>query len=297
MGLFSKYEKVGPGVSKNPDAKAPIFKFFELYGSHFSKLIILNLILLLSLLPFCLIFLVEYLGLEGTAFNVVFYGAFALLAAFIGPALCGFMKILRNISCERPVFIWHDYWKAFKANFKQGIVMGFIDSVFIIAISFAFPVYFSLAEQSNVFYIPFAVCLIVSLIFLMMHFYIYLLIVSTNLSLWKIIKNSFLLTAIDVKISFINLAVTVLLVLAIAMFWPYTSFVFVVIPSFLGLMYAFNCFPIIRKYVIQPYYDERGEENPEFAYKDTEGEAVFVDTPETEIPQEQPKQSKKRSIK
>ena len=62
-------------------------------------------------------------------------------------------------------------------------------------------------------------------------------------------------------------------------------------------MYAFNCFPIIRKYVIQPYYDERGEENPEFAYRDTEDEAVFVDTPETEIPQEAPKSSKKKNIR
>lgn len=297
MGLFSNYEKLGKGVSKNPDAKAPLFKFFELYSSHFSKLIILNFMLILSLLPFCLVFLVEYLNLSGLAFNIVFYSAFAILASLLGPALCGFMKILRNISCERPVFLWHDYWKAFKDNFKQGIIMGFIDAVFIIAVSFAFPMYFNMAAQSSFFYIPFAVCLVCSLIFLMMHFYIYLLIASTTLDLWKIIKNSFFLTAIDVKVSFINLVVTVILVLALAMFWPYTSFLFILLPSFLGLIYAFNCFPVIRKYVIQPYYDALGEENPEFAYKDTEGEAVFVDTPETEVPQEQPKRTKKRHIK
>lgn len=297
MGLFSGYEKVGPGISKNPDAKAPIFKFFELYGSHFSKLIMLNFILIISLLPFLLVFFIEYLNLSDTAFNVVFYTAFVVFASLIGPSLCGFMKILRNISSERPVFLWHDYWKAFKANFKQGIIMGFIDAVFAVAVSFAFPMYFNMAEQNNMFYIPFIICLVCAVIFLMMHFYIYLLIVSTNLDLWKIIKNSFLLTAIDVKTSFTNLIVTVLIVLAIIVFWPYTSFLFIIVPSFLGLMYAFNCFPIIRKYVIQPYYDERGEENPEFAYRDTEDEAVFVDTPETEIPQEAPKSSKKKNIR
>lgn len=297
MGLFSNYEKLGKGVSKNPDAKAPIFKFFELYISHFSKLIILNFILLLTLLPFCLVFLVEYLNLSGMAFNIVFYCAFAILASLIGPALCGFMKILRNIASERPVFLWHDYWKAFKENFKQGIIMGFVDAVFVIAVSFAFPMYFNMAAENNMFYIPFAICLVCSLIFLMMHFYIYLLIASTTLDLWRIIKNSFLLTAIDVKVSFINLVVTVILVLAVAMFWPYTSFIFILLPSFLGLMYAFNCFPVIRKYVIQPYYDEKGESNPEFSYKETEGEAVFVDTPETEVPQEKPKHQRRRSIK
>ncbi len=297
MGLFSRYDSVGPGVSKNPDAKAPIFKFFELYGSHFSKLIMLNFILILSLLPFCLVFLVEYLNLSDTAFNFIFYAAFVVLASLIGPALCGFMKILRNIASERPVFLWHDYWKTFRENFKQGIVMGLIDAVFVVAVSFAFPLYLTMAEQNNMFYIPFIICLVCAVIFLMMHFYIYLLIVSTNLGLWKIIKNSFLLTAIDVKTSFINLIVSVLVVLATMVFWPYTSFLFIIIPSFLGLMYAFNCFPVIRKYVIQPYYDERGEENPEFAYRDNEEEAVFVDTPETEFPQEAPKPSKKKHIR
>ena len=150
MGLFSNYEKLGPGVSKNPDAKAPLFKFLELYGSHFSKLIILNFILILSLVPFCLVLLVEYLNLSDKAFGVVFYILFALLASLLGPALCGFMKILRNIATERPVFIWHDYWKAFKDNFKQGIIMGLIDAVFVIAVSFAFPMYFKMAEQKDV---------------------------------------------------------------------------------------------------------------------------------------------------
>ena len=81
--------------------------------------------------------------------------------------------------------------------------------------------------------------------------------------------------------------------------WPMSSFAVVVIPSLLGLIYAFNNFPAIRKYVIQPYYDERGEENPEFAYRNTEGEALFVDTPETEEPPKpQPKErNKKRTIK
>ena len=35
MGLFSKYDKVGPGVSKNPDEKLPVFRFFGIFFSHF----------------------------------------------------------------------------------------------------------------------------------------------------------------------------------------------------------------------------------------------------------------------
>lgn len=297
MGLFSSnYDKVGPGVPKNPNAKAPVFKFFEIYFNHFSKLVILNLLFIVALLPFALVFLVEYLNLSETAYTVVFYVVFCLLGSAIGPACCGMMKICRNISSERPVFLWHDFWKAVKSNLKQGLVMGLVDSVAVVLMSFAFPIYFSMAEQNSVFYVPFIICLVCTFVFVMMHFYIYLFIVSTNLTLWQILKNSFYLTAIEIKTSIVNLLITAFALLVVVMLWPYTSFLLVVVPSLLGLIYAFNNFPAIRKYVIQPYYDARGEKNPEFAYMDNSEDSLFTDTPETEeppVPQKTPKNRKK----
>ncbi len=283
MGLFSNnYDKVGPGISKNPNEKAPFFKFFEIYFSHFSKLIILNLLFIIALLPFALIFLIEYLNLGEVAYTYVFWILLTLLGSVVGPAMCGMMRICRNIATERPTFIWHDFWKAVKSNLKQGLIMGFIDSVVVVLMSFAIPLYFNMAEQNTFFYVPFLICLVCAFIFVMMHFYIYLFIVSTNLSLWKIFKNSFYLTAIELKTSIANLLISVLVVLLIVLMWPYSSIAVILVPSLLGLLYAFNNFPAIRKYVIQPYYDARGEQNPEFAYMNTEEEAVFTDTPETE---------------
>lgn len=294
--MFSNYEKVGKGVSKNPEDKLPIFKFMDIYFSHFSKLILLNFMFVIALLPFAMIMLVESLagGSESWLYYILFYAVFILLGAFVGPAVCGFTKIVRNISCQRPVFLWHDFWKAFASNFKQGAIMGMIDMAFVAAISAAIPLYYSMSIHNSVFYVPFAICLICSVLFLMMHFYIYLLIISTNLSIWKILKNSFFLTAIAPKESVINLVVTVIVVLLMVTLFPYSAFLLVVVPSFLGLVYAFNCFPMIRKHVIQPWYDQRGEQNPEFA-QPAEGEAVFTDTPETEIPPEKPKTSRKRN--
>ncbi len=293
MGLFSNnYDKVGPGISKNPNEKAPFFKFFEIYFSHFSKMIILNLLFIIALLPFALIFLVENLGLDDMKSTIVFYVAFCILGSVIGPAMCGVMRICRNIATERPVFIWHDFWKAVKTNLKQGLIMGLIDSTTIVLMSFAIPMYFDMAEQNSLFYVPFLICLVCAFIFVMMHFYIYLFIVSTTLSLWKILKNSFYLTAIEIKTSIANFLITVLLFLIVYLMWPYSSFAVILIPSLLGLLYAFNNFPAIRKYVIQPYYDARGEQNPEFAYLNTEEESVFTDTPETEEPPVQEKKPK-----
>jgi len=48
---------------------------------------------------------------------------------------------------------------------------------------------------------------------------------------------------------------------------------------------CFNCYPVIRKHVIQPYYDQRGESNPEFAYKDADpDEKLFEDRAAEETP-------------
>ena len=246
--------------------------------NHLSKLIALNFIFLLALLPFAGIMFVEYLGVG----NIGYYVIFVLLGAFVGPALCGFMKVLRNISCRRPVFIWSDFWKAFRSNFKQGAVMGMIDMFFIVAMSFAIPLYWSFAAENSFFNIPFIICIVTAFIFIMMHFYIYLMIVSTTLNLCVI-----------------NLITTVVIVAAAILLFPWSVILLLIVPSFLGLLYAFNCFPAIRNRVIKPYYDERGEEMPDISYTqpDDNDEAVFVDTPETEIPQEPPKKTKKKRIR
>ncbi len=304
MGMFSNsYDRVGPGISKNPQDKLPVFRFFEIYFSHFSKLIVLNFFFIISLLPFLLVIYVEnIIQNKQPIFTVLYLVAFAILGSVIGPASCGFMKVLRNISCRRPVFLWHDYIKAVKSNFKQGVLMGLIDMVFVILMSYALPLYFDFSAENSMFYIPFGICLITSVLFLLMHSYIYLLIVSTNLRLWKILKNSFFLISIDVKTSCINLVVTVisiaLSILFSYMFIPITGLFIIVLPSFLGLLYAFNCFPNIRKYVIKPWYEARGEKVPEVGeISDIDAETLFTDTPETEEPQQTTKSRKGKRIK
>lgn len=60
---------------------------------------------------------------------------------------------------------------------------------------------------------------------------------------------------------------------------------------------AFNCYPVIRKYVIQPYYDSRGEDNPEFDYlKTKEDEAVFEDNPQIETVHEKKETGRKGKV-
>ena len=267
MKLFGGYDKPGRGVAKAPVEKRGWVKCLEVYGRRIWQLMGLNLMFIISIIP----------------------------VVTIGPAIAAMTKVCRNWSQERNAFLWADYWEAFKKNFKQSFVMGLIDLLFLVGFSVAIPSYSEWAKNSQMMYIPFIICLSCSIVFFMMHFYIYLMIVSTNLSLRKIIKNAFLLVSLGIKGSLWTLLIWVLiffslfiiypLSLPIMLFWPF---------SFLCFVGAFNCYPIVRKYVIQPYYDQRGEDNPEFDYLKTEEEAVFEDRGvEEPVKQEEEKPKKK----
>ena len=67
---------------------------------------------------------------------------------------------------------------------------------------------------------------------------------------------------------------------------PYSLFILPFWPlSFICFVTCFNCYPVIRKHVIQPYYDQRGESNPEFAYKNADpDEQLFEDRAAEETP-------------
>lgn len=251
MGLFGNYENAGPGIPKSEIEKKGFFKFWEIYMRKFWNLILLNLIFLLFCLP----------------------------VVTIGPAVAGITKITRNYTQERPIFLWHEFIKTFKSCFKQSFVMGLIDILFVVCAFVGIPFYSAMAQENSIFYIPFILTLSMIFIFIMMHFYIYLMIVSTNLSLGKIVKNSFILVSLGLKQSIFTLLSIFFVVGLLFLFLPYSSFLMPFIPfSLIALIVSFNCFPVIRKYVIQPYYEQRGEESPEFDFKKPNSEeAVFED--------------------
>ena len=62
--------------------------------------------------------------------------------------------------------------------------------------------------------------------------------------------------------------------------------------SWLGLVITFQSYPVIQKYIINPYYEQRGEVNPELAQTVTdEEETVFEDRGGEEKPIEPAKKS------
>lgn len=274
LGMYD-YEKAGSGVAKDGPQKKRIVIFFEIFLRKFWKLISLNMLFVLFCLPI----------------------------VTIGPAICGASKVLRNYSQERHSFIYHDFIGAFKRNFGKSFFMGLIDLIAIVSVVSGCYVYPAMAKayNNNLLYIPLSIVMAIGMVLIIMNFYSYLMIVTTDISFKNILKNSFFLTFIAVKTNiitfFIVMAITIIFAALIYMF-PLIMLVLLFFPfTIIGLIVSFNCYPVIRKYVIDPYYEEKGEESPEFAYlKKNEGEeAVFNDMGGKEAPIVKDKQKKKQS--
>ena len=300
MGLFgSNYERAGSGIAKNAPKKKGFFRFFEIFGRKFWKLFELNLLYFLSFLP-VIGAVVLALALDSQLGIILAAACLVLFAVIIGPATAAHTKILKNFVMEKPTFLVHDFFKAFRSEFKYSCIIGVLDCLLACCISAAFYVYPKLIEQSGskVYYIFFAITLSIALI---MNFYIFPMLVSTNLSLKNVLKNSLALSVVALKTNIITtliLAAVIAVYVLVFMFVniKYSMILLFLLPfmpaSWLGLVITFQSYPIIQKYIINPYYEQRGEVNPELAQVSaSEEETVFEDMGGKEKPIEPPKKA------
>lgn len=276
------YEKAGRGVSKNAPKKKSFFAFFELYFRYWWRLVKLNLLTFIFCIP----------------------------VVTIGPALAGMTRVLRNYTLDKSAFIFHDFWKGFSQNWKQSLPIGLLDALFTVSAITAFQVYPQMADaavaagRSGTIYTVLCVLSIsFALTLLMMNFYIMPMIIATNLSLKDIIKNSFYLTCVCLKKNIVTLLIVALVVVMFVLFvFTGSASGLILIPiwaiSFTGFVIMYNSYPMIQKYVINPYYEERGMDNPEYDYlKPLSAEdSVFTDMGGQEAPIEGKKKKKGKII-
>ena len=297
MGLFGNYDTPGRGVLKTPHEKRPFFKFWEVYFRHMWQLMGLNFIYFLFIVPiFVMLVMITETG------NMKWL-LLMLISGIMGPASAAMTRVVRNYSQERPTFMLHDFRKAFKLNLKQGLIMGYIDTIAIVSFIVGVPLYSTMAQKNSIMYVPYVLSLSCMLVFFMMHFYIYPMMCSTNLTMKQILRNALFLVPIGLKKTLYTLVSSLIIILfsylllvlpstmpaglTLAVFFPFTFVTFIA---------CFNCYPVIRKHVIQPYYDKLGEQNPEDA-TDNEEEALFEDKAAEEEAVPVQKKQRKKTIK
>lgn len=249
MGLFYNNNVAGSGVSKNGPQKKPFFRYWELFTNKFWTFFKINLV----------------------------YFLFCIPIVTFGPATAAMTALMRNICLERPQFIFHDFWQQFKKNFKQSFIIGMLD-IFVIGVSILTFWYYSVQpEMSSGAKVLYALAIAAQVLFVMMNFYIYPQIVALNLGLGGIIRNSVILVFVNLWGELITLAAFAGYIVLLMFFHIYVLTLAPLVPfAWLAFTSVFCCYPAIQKYIINPYYEQRGERNPELPEEDDDG-AVFED--------------------
>ena len=194
-----------------------------------------------------------------------FFGYLALLIVFTnGLSNVGATYVLRSFVRSEPVFMTSDFFGTIKKNFRQGLILGLLDALFIFVLSYGSLMYFINSGTYMVSVMLFAE-LLIFLVYLTMRFYMYLLLVTFNLSIFKILKNSFIFAIVGFKrnfVSWLGIFIIVFINVCILMVVPMFGVILPLLITVMLLMYvsAFAAYPVIKKYMIDPYYDVESSE-------------------------------------
>ncbi|MBQ1519756.1 MAG: DUF624 domain-containing protein [Ruminococcus sp.] len=307
MGLFFKnYDDAGPGISKNEPKKKGAARFFDLFGRKFWSLMWLNIHYFLAFIPLFLMIPVLYYLSDHTVQLILTLLLAVVFAVIIGPATAGMMRVLRLFFIEKHSFISRDFFVGVRKNFKKAAIIGALDCLILLSAYASSNVYPVLAMQySKLFYLPMVLTFSIFLIVFMMNFYIFLMLTATDLPLKDLLKNSFTLSISSPKrnltVAAVFIAVMSFMAVLLLKAFPLFTLLLPIFPAaFLGFVVTFICYPMIQKYIIDPYYTDKGMVNPEYLTEsDDDGEEpIFEDMGGKEAPIEKRKKSKgKVSVK
>ena len=210
---FYNIQKPGKGVEKRE--YTPRFAlFWELLSRKAWLMVKANIVYLLtSILALVFIwfgFTVIARGEYATLKGAVFLTAATLYLSVIGIGFImpGLTFLSRYFARQRHVWVFSDFFEQIVTNFKKGCILFLVDSLIIYLSTVAFTLYGELALNNTVMLIPLGFMAICLLIYFMMHFYMYPIMVTFDLDMKYILKDSLLLTLAHLPL---NLFITVII--------------------------------------------------------------------------------------
>lgn len=196
-----------------------------------------------------------------TTLTYILMGMGLLVLFTFGPVNVGTTYLLRSMVREEALFLWNDFWYAIKRNLKQALIFGVMDLAIMALLGYDF-IYFYLNMNggmaiSIMFFLTFSMIIV----YAMMRMYIYLMMITFDLSIFKLLKNALFFTILGIKRNIMAL-LGVLLILALeyvllVVFMPLAAILpFILTFSVGGLCCAYAAYPKIKEIMIDPYYKE-----------------------------------------
>lgn len=305
MAKLFDVTKEGKGVTKEQVNKRKGFMLFlDIYFRRFWKLVLLNLIYMIVSIPaifisykfvqYALIFYMQLAGIspENTEALRAAIRLTPILTAIIiqfcgaGPATAGLNHILRKYINDKHAWIWADFVRGMKENWKQALGIYLINMAYTVFAVGSFLFYRYLMPDMQILSV---VIFTVSLVFLMMQMYTYQLMVGFRLTLKELYKNSAILTIIklptNIGVAFISVMLLYFMC-SLAMSVPPSMLMFTFIITMLvffssvTLAQMFMTRKFIQKYLIDDIKkDSEKKKSSEYDIedKDEEFEEIYED--------------------
>jgi len=223
--------------------------------------------------PFVSSFRADYLN---TPAVYVFLAISALFIITFGLSNTGAAYIIRGYTRGDPIFLISDFFGCIKRNLGQALIIGVIDIAFAVLLIWDFTFWMSQPGFINGVFMY--VALFMCVLYFIMRFYVYTIMITFKLSVFKILKDAILLSILGIKRNF--LAVLGILVLSFISFefFALLPSIGIVLPLIITLsvgmfISGYASYPVIKKYMIDPFYADNSDED-EIGDDD---EPVFVD--------------------
>ncbi|MBQ8175305.1 MAG: DUF624 domain-containing protein [Clostridia bacterium] len=211
---------------------------------------------------------IEGVQYEASAMTTTTYVLFALSALVIftfGIVNVGTTYILRNMVKGDPVFIFSDFAYAVRRNWKQALPFGILDAILLFLIPF--DIVYLLSTPSGIFGgIMLGITVVFALLYFWMRFYIYIQMVTFDLSIKKILKNSLIFALVGFKrniMATLGIVILVAINLALAIgFYGVLSAAAILFPVVLlfsngAFMSTYAAYFKIKEIMIDPYEAEK----------------------------------------
>ncbi len=210
-----------------------------------------------------------------STWSYVLLGIGLLTLVTFGVSTAAMTYIHRNFIRREPVDLAEDFFHCVKRNFKQSFLLGLIDFGILFVIAFDLVSYFY-SNQSFVHLMLMYLTFFLSILYLLMRPYMYLMCVTFDLKITKILKNSCILTVSGLlRNLFCSFCALLVLILNVVVFGFIPSLgvgmLFIFTLSIAWFFQVYGAWPVIKKHMIDPFYEEKTEaeaENEETVFTD-----------------------------
>ena len=290
MSLFRPYVyKPRPDLPENAPVKNGLFHFLELFFRKFWRFLSTNLWYFLITLPMLIyifyllngifadklallgddVVLLAGVGFLASVFSFVprfLYTPLLIISILLyGPITMGVTYIFRNFAREEHAWA-SDLWSRAWSNVRQGLVFGLLDIA--LTCIFVSGMFGNVATAGrNVSYalsvILSVICGIALVIWLLMRHYTYLMAVTVNLSVIRILRNAWLFVVLGFGRNLLSAAVTIACAVVSFLLAPLLTIVTVPLLyySFTWFCTVFTCYPVVKKYLIVPALEAEQAKN------------------------------------